>query len=54
LSEVALGDLSARVDTGKLKEEYKLLGETLNSIVTILEYDTEELKKGGRPNSEKL
>jgi PAS domain S-box-containing protein len=46
LSEVALGDLSARVDTGRLKEEYKLLGETLNSIVTILGYDTEGLKKG--------
>jgi HAMP domain-containing protein len=45
LSKVALGDLTARVDTEKLKEEYKLLGDTLNSIVTILEWDTGELKK---------
>jgi methyl-accepting chemotaxis protein len=46
LGKVALGELSARVDTEKLKEEYKLLGETLNSIVSILEYDTNELKRG--------
>jgi PAS domain S-box-containing protein len=46
LGKVALGDLSARVDTEKLKEEYKLLGDTLNSIVSILEYDTNELKQG--------
>jgi PAS domain S-box-containing protein len=45
LNEVALGNLSARVNTTQLKGAYSLLGETLNSIVSILEYDTEELKK---------
>ena len=45
LTKVALGDLTARIDIKKLKGEHKLLGETLNSIVTILEYDTGELKR---------
>jgi HAMP domain-containing protein len=45
LNEVALGKLTARVDTEELKEEYKLLGDTLNSIISILEYDTDELKR---------
>jgi PAS domain S-box-containing protein len=45
LNEVALGKLTARVDTTQLKGVYGLLGDTLNSIVTILEYDTKELKK---------
>jgi PAS domain S-box-containing protein len=54
LNEVALGRLTARVDTEELKEEYKLLGETLNSIVSILEFDTKELKKKEAELSEAL
>jgi PAS domain S-box-containing protein len=46
LGKVALGDLTARVNTSQLKGEHKLLGETLNSIVSFLEYDTKELKRG--------
>jgi PAS domain S-box-containing protein len=45
LNEVALGKISTRVDTEQLKGEYKLLGDTLNSIISILEHDTKELKK---------
>jgi HAMP domain-containing protein len=45
LGRVAAGELTARVDTEKLKEEYKLLGDTLNSVISILEYNTKELKK---------
>jgi methyl-accepting chemotaxis protein len=45
LNEVALGKLDTRVDTEQMKGEYQLLGDTLNSIVTILEWDTGELKK---------
>lgn len=45
LNEVALGKLTARVDTEQLKGGYRLLGETLNSIISIMEFDTDELKK---------
>jgi methyl-accepting chemotaxis protein len=45
LNEVALGKLTARVDTEQLKGEYRLLGETFNSIISIMEFNTDELKK---------
>jgi PAS domain S-box-containing protein len=45
LNEVALGRLTARVNTERLKGKYKLLGEVLNSTISILEYDTTELKR---------
>jgi methyl-accepting chemotaxis protein len=32
LNKIALGELSARIDVEQLKEEYKLLGEFLNTI----------------------
>jgi two-component system OmpR family sensor kinase len=44
-NRVASGDLTARVDTRELKGENKLLGDTLNSIVSILEEKTIELKR---------
>jgi hypothetical protein len=45
LNEVTLGKLTARVDTEQLKGEYRLLGETFNSLISIMEFDTDELKK---------
>jgi undecaprenyl pyrophosphate synthase len=54
LNEVALGNLAARVDTEELKKEYKLLGDALNSIVSILDYDTEELKRSESELTEAL
>jgi HAMP domain-containing protein len=48
LGKVALGELNARVDTEALESETKLLGETINSIVMILEYDSSEIKKKDR------
>jgi HAMP domain-containing protein len=48
LGKVALGELDARVDTETLENETKLLGETINSIVSILEYDSNEIKKKDR------
>jgi ribose transport system substrate-binding protein len=48
LTEIGLGKLSARVDTKQLKGEHKFLGETLNSVISILEYDTNKIKENER------
>lgn len=45
LNKIALGELSARIDVEQLKEEYKLLGESLNAILEIFEYDSNEIKQ---------
>ena len=54
LGKVALGELSARVNLKELKGETSFLGDTLNSIISLLEYDTEEIKKEEREFSQAM
>jgi methyl-accepting chemotaxis protein len=54
LGKVALGELSARVNLKELKGETRFLGDTLNSIISLLEYDTEEIKREEREFSQAM
>lgn len=52
LNQVLMGDYSIRVNTADLSEDYELLGETINSIISLVEYDHNELKSKEKNFSE--
>jgi len=48
LSSAASGNLKAKVDLSKISEEYKPIGEDINSMISAIEEDISELKKRER------
>jgi hypothetical protein len=54
LSSAASGDLKAKVDLSKIAEEYKPIGEDINSMISARKHETDRLKQRGGEMDEAL